>query len=131
MGLGKKNRVSIVVGRLIGKVTTNQIANVAGYQLLSPYVLQSKATVSLRQRQKRREAERSGGESMSETDSRRGSHPSSLRRDGGGGGGGWEIEKEKGDGEGEGEGEGTGAGQDTDRREGVRKSQRIVKGELN
>ena len=66
---------------------------------------------------------------MSETDSRRGSRPSSLRRDGGGGGGGggWEIEKEKGDGE----GEGTGAGQDTDRREGVRKSQRIVKGELN
>ena len=95
--------------------------------MLSPYVLQSKATVSLRQRQKRREAERSGGELMSETDSRRGSRPSSLRRDGGGRGGGWEIEKEKGDGE----GEGTSAGQDTDRREGVRKSQRIVKGELN
>ena len=31
MGLGKKSRVSIVVGRLIGKVTTNQIANLAGY----------------------------------------------------------------------------------------------------
>ena len=35
MGLGLNNRVSIVVGRLIGKVTTNQIANLAGYPLLS------------------------------------------------------------------------------------------------
>ena len=31
LGLGQNNRVSIVVGRLIGKVTTNQIANLAGY----------------------------------------------------------------------------------------------------
>ena len=31
MGLGLNSRVSIVVGRLIGKVTTNQIANLAGY----------------------------------------------------------------------------------------------------
>ena len=30
-GLGLENRVCIVVGRLIGKVTTNQIANLAGY----------------------------------------------------------------------------------------------------
>ena len=71
--------------------------------------LQSKATV----RQKRREAELSGL-STSE-DSRRGGRPLSLRRAGGG-------EKEE-------EGE-VSTGRDTSRREreGVRKSQRIVKG---
>ena len=34
LGLGLNNRVPIVVGRLIGKVTTNQIANLAGYHLV-------------------------------------------------------------------------------------------------
>ena len=39
MGLGLNCRVSIVVGTLIGKVATNQIANLAGYQLSRPLVV--------------------------------------------------------------------------------------------
>ena len=71
-------------------------------------MFQSKATVSLRQRQKSREAERSAV-SASE-DSRRGSRSSSLRRIG---------EEENL------------SWQESNQREGVRKSQRVVKGKTN
>ena len=41
LGLGQNNRVSIVVGRLIGKVTINQISNLAGYHRLNFYTTAS------------------------------------------------------------------------------------------